>query len=82
MVVTYLSVMLPGQEVARGFNRAHVRAGQEPSGNVRPRKNIENVQRFLDGLSEAKLWSFARRPLDLDWLVRYSSPTRCSAIWR
>lgn len=33
--------------------------------------NIENIQSFLDGLSEAKLWSFARRPLDLDWLVRY-----------
>jgi hypothetical protein len=32
---------------------------------------IESVQKFLDGLSEAKLWSFARRPLDLDWLVRY-----------
>ncbi|MHA4868874.1 NACHT domain-containing protein [Duganella sp. PWIR1] len=32
---------------------------------------IENVQSFLDGLSEAKLWSFARRPLDLDWLVRH-----------
>lgn len=34
-------------------------------------KKIANVQRFLDGLSEAKLWSFARRPLDLDWLVRH-----------
>lgn len=32
---------------------------------------IENVQSFLDGLSEARLWSFARRPLDLDWLVRH-----------
>lgn len=32
---------------------------------------IGDVQKFLDGLGEAKLWSFARRPLDLDWLVRY-----------
>jgi hypothetical protein len=34
-------------------------------------RRIEYVQQFLDGLSEAKLWSFARRPLDLEWLVRY-----------
>ncbi|ATQ75818.1 hypothetical protein CR152_15750 [Massilia violaceinigra] len=34
-------------------------------------KGISNVQEFFKGLDKAKLWNFARRPLDLDWLVRF-----------
>jgi len=32
---------------------------------------IQNVSAFLAGLDKSNLWSFARRPLDLDWLARY-----------
>lgn len=32
-------------------------------------KGISNVDAFLKGLNQSHLWQFARRPLDLGWLV-------------
>lgn len=34
-------------------------------------KGIHDAHSFFIGLDKAKLWGFARRPLDLEWLVRY-----------
>ena len=34
-------------------------------------KGVDNVDALFDELSRANLWDFARRPLDLDWLVGY-----------
>ena len=33
--------------------------------------DIRNLAQFLEGLKRSNLWSFARRPLDLDWLANY-----------
>jgi hypothetical protein len=32
---------------------------------------VPQTDRFLEAIDSAGLWHFARRPLDLDWLVRY-----------
>jgi hypothetical protein len=32
---------------------------------------IPHVEQFLKAIDDADLWHFARRPLDLDWLVRF-----------
>ncbi len=32
---------------------------------------IPHVEEFLKAIDDADLWHFARRPLDLDWLVRF-----------
>jgi hypothetical protein len=34
-------------------------------------KNITSLDTFIAQLDEAGLWQFARRPLDLDWLVQF-----------
>lgn len=34
-------------------------------------KDVQDVSEFLQGLDDAHLWPFARRPSDLDWLSRY-----------
>ena len=34
-------------------------------------KGISGVEAFMVALDDANLWSLARRPLDLDWLVTY-----------
>jgi hypothetical protein len=34
-------------------------------------KGVVNVEDFFAALEKANLWDFARRPLDLDWLVGY-----------
>jgi hypothetical protein len=34
-------------------------------------KNVENLDTFVAQLEAAGLWQFARRPLDLDWLVQF-----------
>ena len=34
-------------------------------------KGLTDVTTFFDALDESNLWDFARRPLDLDWLVGY-----------
>jgi hypothetical protein len=32
---------------------------------------VPQNERFLEAIDDADLWHFARRPLDLDWLVRF-----------
>jgi hypothetical protein len=40
-----------------------------------------NLDRFLEAVEIANLWHFARRPLDLDWLVRFwQSEGRLSSL--
>lgn len=34
-------------------------------------RNVPEVDEFIRQIEHADLWQFARRPLDLDWLVRY-----------
>jgi hypothetical protein len=34
-------------------------------------KKIHDVSAFIQGLEDSRLWPFARRPLDLDWLSKY-----------
>jgi hypothetical protein len=34
-------------------------------------KNVPNLDAFMAQIDEANLWRFARRPLDLEWLVEY-----------
>jgi hypothetical protein len=34
-------------------------------------KSTPDLDRFLEAIDDANLWHFARRPLDLDWLVRF-----------
>ena len=34
-------------------------------------KNIQNLDAFIVQIETANLWQFARRPLDLDWLVQF-----------
>ena len=34
-------------------------------------KKIHDVSGFLQGLEDSRLWPFARRPSDLDWLSKY-----------
>jgi hypothetical protein len=34
-------------------------------------QSTPNLDRFLEAVDAANLWHFARRPLDLDWLVRF-----------
>ncbi|MBR1188509.1 hypothetical protein [Bradyrhizobium sp. AUGA SZCCT0160] len=34
-------------------------------------KGVENLDTFIARLDAADLWQFARRPLDLDWLVQF-----------
>jgi hypothetical protein len=34
-------------------------------------KNVDSLDTFLAKLESAGLWQFARRPLDLDWLVQF-----------
>jgi hypothetical protein len=34
-------------------------------------KGVPNVDEFLEQIEAANLWHFARRPLDLDWLVEF-----------
>ncbi len=33
-------------------------------------KGVSQIEQFLKAIDDADLWHFARRPLDLDWLVR------------
>jgi hypothetical protein len=34
-------------------------------------KNVQNVDAFISQIEAGNLWQFARRPLDLDWLVEF-----------
>ncbi len=34
-------------------------------------KNVPQLDSLIDAIQAANLWEFARRPLDLDWIVRY-----------
>ena len=34
-------------------------------------KNVKDLERFIEQIEAANLWQFARRPLDLDWLVEF-----------
>jgi hypothetical protein len=34
-------------------------------------KDVENLDAFIGQIEAANLWQFARRPLDLDWLVEF-----------
>jgi hypothetical protein len=34
-------------------------------------KNVQNVDSFISQIEAGNLWQFARRPLDLDWLVEF-----------
>jgi hypothetical protein len=34
-------------------------------------KGIQNLEAFIEQIEGANLWQFARRPLDLDWLVEF-----------
>ena len=34
-------------------------------------KGVANVREFLNQVEHSKLWTFASRPVDLDWLIRY-----------
>jgi hypothetical protein len=34
-------------------------------------KKVENLDSFIAQIAAANLWQFARRPLDLDWLVQF-----------
>jgi hypothetical protein len=34
-------------------------------------KVVQNLEAFIDQIEAANLWQFARRPLDLDWLVEF-----------
>ncbi|MFZ0609918.1 MAG: hypothetical protein WAM75_19805, partial [Xanthobacteraceae bacterium] len=34
-------------------------------------KNVQNLDAFIGQIEAANLWQFARRPLDLDWLVEF-----------
>jgi hypothetical protein len=50
--------------VMSGLDEARVRkfaAGQK----------LQNLEAFMDQIEAANLWQFARRPLDLDWLVQF-----------
>jgi len=33
--------------------------------------NVQNFEAFIEQIETANLWQFARRPLDLDWLVEF-----------
>jgi hypothetical protein len=50
--------------VMRGLDEARVR-------RFAAGKQIENLDTFIAQLEAAGLWQFARRPLDLDWLVQF-----------
>lgn len=52
----YVAIMAP-------LDPARVRLFAEAAG-------LREVDRFLRAIDEANLWHFAKRPLDLDWLVR------------
>jgi len=39
-------------------------------------KGVADVEEFCAALDDADLWDLARRPLDLDWLVRYWTRNR------
>jgi hypothetical protein len=34
-------------------------------------KDVQNLEAFIEQIEAANLWQFARRPLDLDWLVEF-----------
>lgn len=34
-------------------------------------KDVSDVEALIDAIDGANLWAFAKRPLDLDWIVRY-----------
>lgn len=34
-------------------------------------KNVPELDSLIDAIQAANMWDFARRPLDLDWIVRY-----------
>ena len=34
-------------------------------------KDVQNLETFIEQIEAANLWQFARRPLDLDWLVEF-----------
>lgn len=53
----YIAVMAP-------LNRDRIRLFAEAKG-------VPDLDRFLEQIDAANLWHFARRPLDLDWLVRF-----------
>lgn len=55
--VPFVAIMAP-------LDRDRVRVFAEAAG-------APNMEQFLNAIDDANLWHFARRPLDLDWLVRF-----------
>lgn len=55
--VPFVAIMAP-------LDRDRVRLFAEAAG-------APHMEQFLNAIDDANLWHFARRPLDLDWLVRF-----------